>query len=81
MSDNVHHIGAVIIYPHGLTGRYGNTCACGVLYRDCAISAVVDDVGLVDLAPGTKHKVIPRSRSACQVKAHVTRRLRSIGIG
>jgi hypothetical protein len=81
VGNSIRDDGAVVIDPHGLTRRDSNTGACGVLYRDRAISAVIDDVGFVDLAPGTKHKVISRSRSTCQVKAHVARRLRSIGIG
>ena len=77
MGNSVRNVCAVIVDPHGLTGRDRSACARGVLDRDCAVSGVVDDIRLLNRRD---YKVIPSSSSTCQVKAQVTRRLACVGI-
>ena len=78
VSDRIDDVGAVVVDPHGLTGRDCDPGASGVLDGDRAVRAVVDDVRLLN---SRDDEVVARSRSARQVKAHITRSLRGVGIG
>ncbi len=78
MRNRIHHVSGVVVDPHGLASRNGDTGTGGVLDRDGVRAVVLDDVRLLD----GRHDEVPGSaRCASAAQAHVTCRLGSVGVG
>ena len=54
MGNGIHHVCSVVINVHGLASRDRYPCTGGVLNQYRVGTSVIDDIDLLDLAPGPK---------------------------